>query len=191
MESVWFHWLCVSEVYPSWKPSYFIWLKSQNTWKSGEYWCDFQPAALNILMPAALNISQSQASHFIFFFLKRLFYLVQTSIKVSPWPLHLHCVTLSNLGKKSLAWVLLLCAQGPPKTQGLLSASLLSALLPLDGTKAQGKVLGCKVGLGWGGRASLQGARILPPWPGTSSILPAPEDTRERSEGLSIRFMAE
>lgn len=44
---------------------------------------------------------------------------------------------------------------------------------------------------GWGRRASLQDDGILPPWPVTSRIFPAPEDTGEQSEYLSFRSMAE
>lgn len=91
----------------------------------------------------ALIISQNQASHSCN--KSRLFYLVQTPVKVYLWSMHLHCLTLSNLGKKNNLRVCFSCVL---KNQGLLGASLLSSLLPLDGTKAHGKIVGSKVGLG-------------------------------------------
>lgn len=107
-------------------------------------------------MPAALIISQNQA--YPSFKKSGHFDLVQTSVKVSLWSLHLYCLTLSNLGKNfNLACVLFVCAQGLAKNEGFLCASLLSALLPLDGTKAHGKVLGCKVGLGLGRKSIISG----------------------------------
>ena len=144
------------------------------------------PATL--LMPATLIISQNPAS--LSFNKIWLFYLIQTSVKVSLWSVHLYCLTLSNVGNKfNPICMLLMRAQGRPKNEGLLNASLVSASLPLDGTKAHGKVLGCEVALGK--KSSTSGYCGPAPWPGTSSIFPAPEDTGEPSEHLSIRSTAE
>lgn len=77
-----------------------------------------------------------------------------------------------------------------PKTKDF--ARLLSALLPLDGTKAQGK--SWAVRWGWGRSASLQNAGILPPRPAASRTLPAHEDIGEQPEYpeyLSFRSTAE
>lgn len=118
-----------------------------------------------LLTPAALIISQNQASPS--FNKSWLSYLVQTSVKVSLWSVHSHCLTL---GEKIL--FLLACSSCVPRDRSRTKdfcvhlffqpCCHLMAPKPMERSWA--------VRWGWGGGASLQGAGILAPWPGTSSI---------------------
>lgn len=105
-----------------------------------------------IFKAPSLIFSKSQASQFSsvwrgVIFKTWLFCLVQISWKFLSG--HVTCtVSHSEIwGKTEIMFVRFSCMpRNRPKPKGF--ALLLSALLPPDGTKAQGKVLGCKVGLG-------------------------------------------
>lgn len=141
---------------------------------SREYWCDFSATHL---MMAALIISQNQASHSCN--KSRLFYLVQTPVKFTfgqctctvshsqTWGKRIICVCVSRVCSRTKDfWVLL----------SFLHCCHLMAPKPTGRSWA--------VRWGWGRSASSQGAGLLPPWPGTSSVLPAPQDSEEPPECL-------